>query len=325
MTILYIYCLEDDRQLTSPFMLDVQNLTMGLRKGSHTEFKVFIRYRGYSFFPSFDIQMNGRERPVWDQIPTIKYTKGTIMSDMSDFLKTHYTHSKESYLLIQSHGHDAYIQVQDRCDEDEPKCVNDKMYLKNFAELCMESKFHFDAILLDSCCMSTLDTHKALQNITKYVVACQTSCPHLGVIYDNFLQVLGEIKSPIKNRLMKISRAFVRRNANPTPKLAYFAMATDSVVVDMNCFKTFANALDKQHIKFKPLRKYRVMEYKGYLLYDLYSLLVEQKQTVLATMLKNSVKQYKFIPNSRKRINSDVMNGVSINIEKKPPTLRKKA
>jgi hypothetical protein len=314
MITLYIYCLEDDAELSSSFMRDVRILKETLGK-TKNDIRIIIRYRTHSYYTHFDIQMNsGDVVSIWKEITTIQYKRGTIIADIEQWLDASWNaDSLESYLLVSSHGYNSYINVREKCYKDVPECINDKMYMGKFARLCKLKHYVFDGILLNSCCMSSIDALSDLIGVTKYVVACQSICPYLGFVCETFVETLGDVRKPVQSRMRSIARHYVKSNMHPVKRLRSFSSFTDAVVTDMHMFERFYDrfkmALNDGMI-IKAIRKYRVIETVKYWLYDLYYLLMEQGYDDLAKMMKRCVKQYIFQDERTRQI----MGGINIHI-----------
>lgn len=279
----YIYCIEDDAKLTSSFFTDLGNL-IATRKAN---IKVVIRYRSYYFFKSYDIILDGLAPVKMQPIANIEHKRGFVLKDILDFLNKYQSKrsNEENVLLLQSHGYDGFIQVYDRCDTEKERCYSDKLDVVTFAA---HLPFTFDAIVIDSCCMSTMKTLVGLKDMTRYVVACQYTCPYLGILSDRFLPCLALNKS-LPNRLRLVSQAFIDRNLNRKKRWREVSDATDSTVIDMAKFSTFLEAFNRVDPHLKRVAAHRVVVYKDYATYDLYGLLKSLRQNDLAKLLQGCI------------------------------------
>lgn len=279
----FLYCIEDDAKLVSAFFMDLGNLISSQQKNV----RVIARYRSYFFYKSFDMILDGMHPVKIKPIKSINYTSGVILSDIVSFLKKYKSMRSptENSFVLQSHGYDGYIYLRDRCDTQDPRCYGDQVTMDN---LVPKLPWTFDAIFLDACCMSTVETLRPLRGATKYVVACQYTCPWLGIASESFLPILGSSK-PLAERLTDISQAFIARNSKRNRKWREVSDKTDSVVVDMILFGTFLDAYDAANPCLKRMAKHRIVVYKGYFIYDLYGLLMSYGHRELTSLLKRAV------------------------------------
>jgi hypothetical protein len=312
MRTVFIYCLEDDANLTSAFFMDLGNLVAARRDNV----RIVARYRSYSFYKSYDIIIEGTTPMKIALISPVNHAKGFLLKDVTSFLRQYRDKRsrEENALVIQSHGYDDSVQAYEALST-RRETYSDMMTMADLAARIPPSSF--DAIFLDACCMSAMSTLRALQGVAKYVIACQFTCPYLGILSERFVTIFGMSK-PLPQRLALISQAFVDRNKNRTKKWRKVSDKTDSVVVDMSRFKAFLEAYDRavshEGLVLRRSASSRVVVYKEYLAYDVYGLLKTRSQSELAALLKRSIVSHVKTHSKMKN------NGVSIELRKQRET-----
>jgi hypothetical protein len=303
---IYIYCLEDDEQLRSAFSMDIGRFTHNIKPNVN----VFARYRPYNYFFHTDITIQNN-KIKWTPLKQETYAKGFIAQDIHLFLKKYQKTDGQNIFIIQSHGYDYYVEIKDKCTIDTPACVSDKMYLPDFAD-GLKYKM-FDAIIIDACCNSTYATMKSLENVTKYVVACQQSSPYLGFVSEKFVDIISNETIGFQTRLKHICDAFIERNRCKDNKWNGLRGPTDAAIIDMAEFSNFRNDFDRRNITFSRKAKFRVISEYDYYVYDMTNLLKDRKELTLTSLLTKSIKYY--VKTSKKKGNT---NGLSIEIRYRP-------
>lgn len=290
-----IYCLEDDQKHHSSFKSDFENIITSRNK----DIAVYIRYRSYYSLEHLDISIIQNKISI-QKLQKQRYTGGFFLRDIMNFLSDK-PKRKESIFVIQSHGYDNYIQLHDRCKEEIPKCNSDLLYMEDLQHALYNKQIKFNAIILDACCMSSYATLHSLQGVAEYVLACQFSSPDLGFISPQFLRCFEGNKA-LYIKLQNVCKAFIFRNKTDR------VCKTDAALIDLSQFAKFSNLFEEQKVILKRTKKFRVIRYGGYYVYDLYSLLQNANKKTLYKLLNDAILFY------RKTHNREYTHGVSIEI-----------
>lgn len=255
--------------MKSPFMLDLGNLLNAKKR-----IDLHIRYRSYRYFQECDIDVLGKDtgRISWASLPPLG-RNDTIAADVCALVRrgneVYNKHKVERVLILQSHGYGAVLKTNNNAQG---------LHMSELRKALRRMKApQFDAILLDSCCMASLDTLEALQGVCKFIVACQFTCPYLGIVSPSFLALLTDHRRPMRDRLASIADAFIARNTDPDPKWRGLRGKTDISVIDMQVAQDLLRAVKESSFVQSALARRRaenrVIRYSGYLMYDMMSML----------------------------------------------------
>ena len=283
---IYIYVLEDDTGLKSPFLLDLGNILE--KHQACPSYTLHVRYRPFRYFHHMDITITPNGVNI-EPIKTIHFKKSKqILDDITQFL--HHAHPRTPrdthVLVIESHGYNTYVQTAGKAYA---KGVNDavKMEMRDFVKSMQAKKIVFDAVLLDACCMSTIHTAAILKPITKYMMASEYTVPYLGMLSKEFLPLLTHRAKPLVERLNNVGQAYVQRNTSTDPKWDGLKDGCDVAVLDLTKLDT---SLLQETDLLKPVAKYRVIKDVEYRVYDLFaSASLRGTGKAIRTMLKNVI------------------------------------
>lgn len=215
----------------------------------------------------------GHEQVSMDLLPKTK----NISKDFKAFMEKFYDRScDENILVIESHGYDDCLLL-------DPKTKIPLKYL-------MTNK-SFDAILLDACCMSSLNTIVTLHPFTKYLVASQWTVPYLGILTSNFIKIISDDRISLPTRLKAVADSYIQRNSDNDPKWKHLRGDADISVIDMSKVPDFLLNFDDQDKR--PIAKYRIIKYPEYMFYDLYSYMPKHQRAILKDMVLYYKKTHK--------------------------------
>lgn len=308
-----VYCIEDDRDLKSAFWMDLANL-----RDPPASCAVHVRYRPHGHhFSSCDVSVGSSTRglQVVKPLPNLRFVKGAIRKDLTQFLQDNYATGKENIMVLQSHGYDGDVGLVPPLiyisgGASMPKSGGGKEESIRLAELrdfALASGMQFKCVILDMCCNSSVAALDGLLGCADYVLACQYTCPDYGFVSKDFLSALcaTQRRAPLswEQRLQNVARAFIRRNNER-------GEATDAVLVDMRCWSEASALMKNSAFAIGGLQrraKARVVVYKEYFLYDLVTVLQNLNETTLANAVKKAICFYR----QTARLNKRILHGVS--------------
>lgn len=170
-----VYCLEDDAGMVSSFLQDVAAMSSRADRACD----VVCRYRSYRRFGHWDVRITGAAGVSMTPLPRLSPGDGAALRhDLEGFVAS-VAAADARVLVLQMHGGGYYLATKPRAGR--YAVVVDATELAALLRRTGGAR-RWDAVLLDSCYMSTLEMAHELRGCARYLMACQPASPYLGLL-----------------------------------------------------------------------------------------------------------------------------------------------
>lgn len=238
-----MFIFEDNNKLFSPFFQDLNNILK-----QNNNIPINIMYYSSHFFGSQFIHIS-KDRYTSQKIKDIQGKYKFVKPKIEQLYKKCYVKGKKN--IFYYGGHETTIF------KDEKYGLNTNIF---------EKLDDLELMIFDSCYSSYSNLLSTIIGKTNYVLACETSCPYVGFLSDEFINILNSGASDV-NKYKKIIDQFVKRSSSSNEIDKKLNYRTDGALIDMHKYIDVFEYIERTELVKS--KKCRVEELPDYHYYDL--------------------------------------------------------